>query len=112
MPSQAGQGSAKLAASQASSATTPDVHHARNEQGIGDAEPLGNGKKARAPIEIHVLAGVEDVEAANPERDGGTENQHARIEWPVTAIHAAAGEMPRAKPRNRCDQLVKRLVKE
>ena len=31
---------------------------------------------------------------------------------PVMAIHAAAGEIPNAKPRKRCDQAVKRLVKE
>ena len=27
----------------------------------------------------------------------------------MTAIQAAAGEMPRAKPKTRCDQVVKRL---
>src|SRR5208282_5607845 len=31
---------------------------------------------------------------------------------PRTAIHAAAGAMPRANPRNRCDQRVKRLLYE
>ena len=31
-------------------------------------------------VEFDVLAGVENVESADPERDGGAEDQHARVE--------------------------------
>src|SRR5215470_3586857 len=56
------------------------MHGAGDQQGSGDAEAFGNGEQAGAAIEVHVLTSVEDVEAADPEGDGGTKDQHAQIE--------------------------------
>ena len=86
------------------------MHEARNQQCARDAETLGDGVEPGLAVEVHVLAGVKDVEAANPERDRGAEDQHARSSEPATAIHAAAGEIPRQKPSTRWDHKVKRLV--
>src|SRR5260221_7674820 len=57
-----------------------DMHCARNQQGAGNTEPLGNGKEAGAAVKIHILAGVEHIESTHPEGDCGAENQHAKIE--------------------------------
>ncbi len=42
------------------------VHDARDPQRVGNAKALGNGKEAGAAIVLDILAGVEDVEAADP----------------------------------------------
>src|SRR5216683_1077725 len=49
------------------------------EQRFGDAEFLRHGKKPRAPVVLNILACIEHVEAADPQRDRRAENQHARI---------------------------------
>src|SRR5262249_2545279 len=59
-----------------------DVHNARNPECLLDAKALRNGKEARVLVEVHVLARIENVEAPNPQRDRGAENQHAQIEMP------------------------------
>src|SRR5579859_7568203 len=57
-----------------------DMHDARNEQGVGDAEPLGNGIEAGSAVVIDVLTGVQHVKAADPESDSCAKDQHARVE--------------------------------
>src|SRR5467141_2658038 len=57
-----------------------DVHGAGNGKRPGDAETFWHGKKSRRLVVLDVLAGVEHVEAADPERYSRAENQHARIE--------------------------------
>jgi len=42
----------------------------------------------------------------------GAKNQYPQVSPPVTAIHALREKFPARKPRNRCDQFVKRFVKE
>src|SRR3984957_3095409 len=53
------------------------MHHARDLEGAGDAEFFRDRVQAGDAVEIDVLAGVEDVEATDPERDRCAENQHA-----------------------------------
>jgi len=57
-----------------------DVHDARDAESAGHSEAFGDGVEAGLLVEFDVLAGVEDVEASDPERDGGTEDEHARVE--------------------------------
>src|SRR6266478_831511 len=57
-----------------------NVHHACDQQRVGNTEALRNGIQAGALVVFQVLARVEHVEAANPQRDRSAENQHARIE--------------------------------
>ena len=66
IPTHAGHGRAKLAASQASSAIITTCMARAIEQRAGDAEALGDAEESRAAVEIHILAGVENVEAADP----------------------------------------------
>src|ERR1700730_7394341 len=70
-----------------------DVHDAGDQESVGDAEALGNGKEAGAAIVIDVLAGVENIEAADPEGYGGAEKKH-------TGIEAAGDGDPRGRGRN------------
>jgi len=48
-----------------------DVHGAGDVQRGGYAETFWHGVESGSAIEIQVLAGVEDVEAGDPQRDGG-----------------------------------------
>src|SRR5271155_4492129 len=56
------------------------MHGAGDEEGAGYAEFFWDGVEAGGLVEFNVLAGVENVEAADPERYGGAEDQHARGE--------------------------------
>ena len=47
---------------------------------MGDAEVAGDGMKSGIVVELKILAGVENVEARDPERDSGGEKQDARVE--------------------------------
>jgi len=80
---------------------------------IQSAPPIpkrfGIEKQAGLLVEIHVLAGVEHVKTADPERHGAAENQHAQIEMAGDGDPRGSGRNPSAKPRKRCDQFVKRL---
>ncbi len=53
---------------------------ARAIKRAGDAETLGHGKQAGRAVVFQVLAGVEHIEAADPQRHRGAQDQHARIE--------------------------------
>src|SRR2546427_5014882 len=57
-----------------------DVHDARDPEGSGDAETLRNRVETCAAVELHILAGIEHIETADPECYGGAEKQHARVE--------------------------------
>src|SRR5215469_3848099 len=56
------------------------VHDACDAESAGDSKTFGNGVQAGLLVEFNVLASVEDVETADPQSDGGAENQHARVE--------------------------------
>src|SRR5271156_2579258 len=56
------------------------MHGARDEEGTGYAEFFWDGVEAGGSVEFDVLAGIEHVESAYPESDGGAEDQHARVE--------------------------------
>src|SRR5438445_408729 len=56
-----------------------DVHPSRNQQRPGNAKFLRHGKKSRASVVLNILAGVEHVEATDPQRDRRAKNQHARV---------------------------------
>src|SRR4029077_13861239 len=57
-----------------------DVHRARDQKRICDSESFWHGKQSGMLIKIHILASVENIESAHPERDGSAQNQHAQIE--------------------------------
>src|SRR5229473_4968723 len=57
-----------------------DVHPPCDQQRLGNTEFLGHGEKPRAPIVVNILARVEHVKRANPERNCRAKNEHARIE--------------------------------
>ena len=61
-------------------------------------------------IVVMILTGVDHVESADPERDPAVSSKIRGSSDPRTAIQAAAGAIPRANPRNRCDQRVNRLL--
>ena len=56
------------------------VKGARDPEGAGDADVAGDGMEAGVAVEIEILAGVEDVEACDPEGDGGGEKKDAKVE--------------------------------
>src|SRR6266581_786975 len=70
-----------------------DMHNACDPERSGDAETLRNRVETRAAVELHVLAGVQHVEATDPECHSGAENQHSRVE-------AAGDRDPRRCRRN------------
>ncbi len=70
-----------------------DVHGARDHKRPSDAEFFRNGIQPGSLVEVHVLASVEHIEAADPERDRGAKDQHAPVE-------RAANRDPRSRWRN------------
>jgi hypothetical protein len=74
------------------------MHEARDPEGGRDADGLGQTVQSDGAVVLEVLAGVEDVKAGDPESE------------PRTAIQAAEGARPRARPRTRCDQRVTRFM--
>ncbi len=56
------------------------VEGAGDPESAGDAEVAGDGVEVGVAVEIEILTGVEDVEAGDPEGDGGGENKDARVE--------------------------------
>ena len=57
-----------------------DVHHPRDQQRLGNSEFLGHGEKPRALIVLDILARVEHVKPADPQRNRRAKDEHARIE--------------------------------
>jgi len=49
-------------------------------ESAGDADEAGDGVEAGVAVELEILAGVEDVEAGDPEGDGGGKKKDARVE--------------------------------
>jgi len=56
------------------------VEGASDPQRALDADVAGDGVKSGVAVELEILARIKDVEAADPEGDGGGENQNARVE--------------------------------
>ena len=56
------------------------VEGARDPESAGDAEVAGDGVESGVAVELEILAGVEDVEAGDPEGHGGSKNNDARVE--------------------------------
>jgi hypothetical protein len=56
------------------------VEGARDPEGAGYSQVAGDGVESGVAVEVEILAGVEDVEAGDPEGDGGGENKDARVE--------------------------------
>ena len=83
---------------------------AGDPEGAGDAEVARDGVESGVAVEVEILTGVEDVEAGNPEGDGGGKNKDAGVEGAADGDPGGGGAMPSAKPSTRCDQRVKRLV--
>src|ERR1700731_534270 len=50
------------------------VHYPRDQQRLGDPEFLGRGKKPRALIVLNILASVEHVKPAHPQRNSGAKD--------------------------------------
>src|SRR6266849_7973624 len=57
-----------------------DVHRARDQQRPGNPEFLRHREKSRALIVLNILARVEHVESADPQRNRRAKNEHARVE--------------------------------
>src|ERR1700734_3837084 len=57
-----------------------EVEGAGDPERVGDADVARDGVEAGIAVELEILAGVEDIEACDPEGDGGGEEQDARIE--------------------------------
>ena len=57
-----------------------DMHDAGDEQSVGDAEAPRHGEKTCVLVEVYILTGVKDVEAAHPQSDCGAEYEHAQVE--------------------------------
>ncbi len=56
------------------------MEEAGNPESATDAEMAGDGVESGVAVELKILAGVEDVEARDPEGDGGGEKEDARVE--------------------------------
>src|SRR6266446_4232714 len=48
-----------------------NVHDARDEQRLGDSESLGHREKPRASVVINILACIEHIKPADPQRNRG-----------------------------------------
>jgi len=57
-----------------------EVEEAGDPKSPGDAEVARDGMEAGIAVEVEILTGVEDVEAGNPESDGGSEKQDTGVE--------------------------------
>ena len=64
------------------------------------AESFRNAEQIHAPIEINILAGIDHVESANPQCDGGAENQHSRIERAGDGDPCRGGRNSQTKSEN------------
>src|SRR5258708_3289345 len=56
------------------------MHSARDEQRFGNPEFFGQREEPCAPVVINILAGIEHVKPADPQRNRGAKNQHPPIE--------------------------------
>ncbi len=68
-----------------------EVHGAGDEERGGGAEGGGDAEEAGGAIVRFILAGVEDVEASDPEEDGGGEDEDAGIEGATDGDPRAGG---------------------
>src|SRR6266436_9540207 len=57
-----------------------DMHSARDAQRFGNSEFFGHGEESRLLIVVNILACIEYVKPADPQRNRGAKNQHPRIE--------------------------------
>ena len=69
------------------------VHQARDDQRVRNSKPLRHRKQPGLFIEVHVLASVQHVEAAHPQRNRSAKNQHSPVQ-------AARNRNPRGRRRN------------
>ncbi len=77
----------------------------------GDADVAGDGVESDGAVEVEILAGVKDVEAGDPEGDGGGEKKDARIERAADGDPGGGGSDAESEAENEMrDQRVKRLV--
>ena len=75
-----------------------EVHDACGEKGSIQTDGLGNAVQLRFAVVLKILAGIEDIETADPERDGCSEDEMRTSREPRMAIHAAGG---RGRERSR-----------
>ena len=64
---------------------------ARDPEGMVDAEVAGDGVESGVAVEIEILTGVEDVEAGDPEGDGGGKNKDAGVEGATNGDPGSGG---------------------
>ena len=88
------------------------VHGLGDAQSGSDAQSARHAEEPLGAIEFVVLAGVDNVESGGPEVTAAVSQRIRGSSEPRTAIQAAAGAIPKAKPSTRCEKEVKRLVKE
>src|SRR5579864_8338501 len=56
------------------------MKEAGDKQGTSNPDVARDGVEVRLAVKFVVLAGVENVEASDPKRDGGSKQQDARVE--------------------------------
>jgi len=76
------------------------VKGAGDPEGAGNADVAGDGMKAGVAVEIEILAGVENVEACDPEGDGGGEKKDARVEGAANGDPCSGGSDAEGKSEN------------
>src|SRR5439155_383960 len=70
------------------------VVHTRGGEGGGDAEARGDGVEPLRAVHLDVLAGVDQVEARDPHRQGEPEDDRRRVERPADRDPAAGRRDP------------------
>src|SRR5258708_19077350 len=92
------------------------MHRSRYQQRPGNPEFLRDGKKRRAPIVLNVLASVEHVKPADPQRYRRAKNQHARIEAARDGDPCGGGRDTQSKSEKKMrpvgEALVERIEKK
>ena len=73
----------------------------------------GHAVQLRLPVEVHVLAGVQDVEPGDPEEDRAADQDGvAEVVRPRIAIHADTGASMSDAPSQKWARAVNRFVSE
>src|SRR6266852_3681755 len=93
-----------------------DMRSARDEQRLGNPEFFGHGEEPRASVVIDILACIEHVKPADPQRNRGAKNQHPRIEAARNGDPSGCGRNAQRKSQEKmrpaCEALSERIKKQ
>src|SRR6267154_1341497 len=92
------------------------MHSARDEQRFGNPEFFGQREEPCAPVVINILACIEHVKPADPQRNRGAKNQHPRIERARNGDPSGCGRNAERKSQEKmrpaCEALRERIKKQ